>query len=124
MSIPVDTTRLATVLDDFGVGYLLSTSADGRVKVVTVEPSVDGDRLVVEHPGKGSTGNIAQNPIVTVLFPPGELRGYSLIVDGTAEVVDEVASITPTAAVLHRPAAHADGPTIPGSCAHDCQPIS
>jgi hypothetical protein len=123
MSIPVDVADLARALEDFGAGYLLSTSANGRVKAVTVEPEVTDGVLVVTGPGRGSTANIAANPTVTLLFPPREPGGFTLLVDGTAEVADEVAHVTPETAVLHRPAAHSDGPAAPDGCGHDCKPV-
>ncbi|WP_246355149.1 pyridoxamine 5'-phosphate oxidase family protein [Nocardioides ungokensis] len=113
MSIPVDVADLAKALTDFGAGYLLTSSAEGRVKAVTVEPGVEDGVVVVPGPGKGSTANIAVNPDVTLLFPPREHHGFTLLVDGTATVEggpDGTARITPATAVLHRPASHADGP--------------
>ena len=97
MSIPVDVADLAKALDDFGAGYLLTVSAEGRVKAVTVEPRVEDGVVVVPGPGKGSTANIAANPDVTVLFPPREHHGFTLLVDGTATVEggpDGIARIT------------------------------
>jgi hypothetical protein len=103
VSIPVDLADLPGVLEGFDLGYLLTT-ADGRVKVVAVDcQAVDG-LLLVAAPGRGSTANLATNPAVTLLFPPTEPPGFTLLVDGTAEVVGDVARVTPTSAVLHRPA--------------------
>ncbi|MFC4783404.1 pyridoxamine 5'-phosphate oxidase [Nocardioides sp. MAHUQ-72] len=123
MSIPVDVADLARALTDFGAGYLLTASPEGRVKAVTVEPEVVGGALVVPGPGRGSCGNVAANAAVTVLFPPVEARGFTLLVDGTAEVDGEDVRVTPSHAVLHRPASHADGPPAPGGCGHDCHPV-
>jgi len=123
MSIPVDVADLAKALTDFGAGYLLTASAEGRVKAVTVEPQVVDGALVVSGPGRGSSANVAANAAVTVLFPPLEQRGFTLLVDGTAEVVGDDVRVTPTGAVLHRPAAHADGPAAPDGCGHDCHPV-
>ena len=125
MSIPVDVADLAKALTDFGAGYLLTSSAEGRVKAVTVEPRVENGVVVVPGPGKGSTANIAVNPDVTLLFPPREHHGFTLLVDGTASVEggpDGTARITATTAVLHRPASHADGPAA-GACGQDCRPV-
>ena len=125
MSIPVDVADLANALADFGSGYLLTVSEQGRVKAVTVEPRVEGDVVVVPGPGKGSTANIAVNPEVTLLFPPREHHGFTLLVDGTATVEggpDGVARIRPATAVLHRPGSHADGPAA-GACGQDCRPV-
>src|SRR6476620_2621114 len=114
MSIPVDVADLAKALTDFGAGYLLTASAQGRVKAVTVEPEVRDGALVISGPGRGSCGNTTANPAVTVLFPPREPRGFTLRVDGTAAVDCEDVRVTPGSAVLHRPASHADGPPAPG----------
>lgn len=127
MSIPVEIGDLARARAGFGAGYLLTTSGDGRVKVVTVEPDVVDDVVLVAGPGGGTTRNVTANPQVTVLFPPPEPRGYSLIVDGSAEVVGGDVRVSPTGAVLHRPAAHADGPpageAAADGCGHDCRPV-
>ncbi len=86
MSIPVSVDRLAEALADFGAGYLLSASSAGRVKVVTVEPTVVDGALLVTSPGRGTVGNVAGNPQVTLAFPPTEPRGFTLLVDGIAEL--------------------------------------
>ena len=123
MSIPVDVANLAAALADFGAGYLLTARADGRVKAVTVEPEVVDGVLLVTGPGRGSSANIADNPAVTVLFPPTEPRGFTLLVDGTATLDGDDARVRPTSAVLHRPSAHSDGPPAPDGCGHDCKPV-
>lgn len=123
MSIPVEIADLATTLADHGPGYLLTTSGDGRVKAVTVEPVVGEAGLVVAAPGRGTSANIAANPSVTLLFPPLVPRGYTLLVDGTATAAGDDVRISPATAVLHRPAAHADGPPPPDGCGQDCRPV-
>jgi hypothetical protein len=124
MSIPVEVGDLGAALGDFGAGYLLTSSGTGSVKAVTVEPSVADGVVLVPAPGRGSLANVAANPIVTLLFPPLEQRGYTLLVDGTAETVGDDVRVNPTGAVLHRPASHADGPPPPDGCGHDCRPVS
>ncbi|GAB2763845.1 hypothetical protein GCM10027020_14980 [Nocardioides salsibiostraticola] len=123
MSIPVDVAKLEAALADFGAGYLLSTAAHGRVKAVTVEPRVMDGALIIAGPGGGSSRNIAENAQVTVLFPPLEARGYTLLIDGLATVEGDDARVVPSSAVLHRPADHSDGPGVPGGCGHDCGPV-
>ncbi|QYJ04139.1 hypothetical protein KUV85_00220 [Nocardioides panacisoli] len=122
MSIPVAIGDLAGALADFGSGYLLTTT-EGRVKVVTVDPELDGTDLVARGPGRGTLANLAANPAVTVVFPPAEPKGYTLLVDGTAAAEGEDVRVTPTTAVLHRPRSHADGPVPPDGCGHDCAPV-
>ena len=127
MSIPVEIADLKKALADFGAGYLLTTATHGRIKAVTVEPTVIDGALVITEPGGGSSRNIAENAQVTVLFPPLEKHGYTLLVDGTAVLSGEEARVTPVSAVLHRPASHGDGsgagPEGHESCGHDCQPV-
>ncbi|AIY18572.1 pyridoxamine 5'-phosphate oxidase [Pimelobacter simplex] len=124
MSIPVAPADLRQALADFDSGYLLSTSSP-QVKVVTVDPVADADgTLRISGPGRGTLRNVAENPAVTLVFPPRERHGYTLLVDGTAAASGESdVVVTATAAVLHRPAAHADGPLPPDGCGHDCAPV-
>jgi len=124
MSVPVAIGDLRAALEDFGAGYLLSSS-EGRVKAVTVEPEVADDGvLLVRDPGGGSRRNVGANPVVTLLFPPLQPRGYTLLVDGEAVVEGDDVRVTPSGAVLHRPASHADGPLEgQGGCGHDCAPV-
>jgi hypothetical protein len=130
MSIPVDVADLERALAAYGAGYLLTTSAQGTVKAVTVEPAVDGDVVLVRAPGGGTLRNLGANAAVTLLFPPLEPRGFTLLVDGTGAVDGEDVRVTPTGAVLHRPAMHADGPPPPyaagpaSDCGNDCAPVT
>jgi hypothetical protein len=130
MSIPVAVADLARALEEFAAGYLLTTTG-GTVKVVTVEPRLSDGVLLVEAPGRGTVANLAQNAAVTLVFAPLEPRGFTLLVDGTGEVAGDDVRVTPTGAVLHRPAMHADGPPPPLSageatdgCANDCAPVA
>ena len=122
MSIPVEIGDLKSALAAFGSGYLLTTS-DGRVKVVTVDPAYDDDGFRIAGPGRGTLANLAANDAVTLVFPPREPRGYTLLVDGRGAVEGEDVRVEPATAVLHRPASHADGPLPPDGCGHDCAPV-
>ena len=116
--------RLGEVLADHGPGYLLTASAEGNIKAVTVEPRLVGGVLRC-GPSRGSGANLAANPAATLLFPPPVERGYTLLVDGTAVADDDGIAFTPVSAVRHRPAAHADGAaTSSGDCGNDCAPVS
>jgi hypothetical protein len=123
MSIPVEVADLAKALEAFGAGYLLTNRA-GAVKVVTVEPTVTDGVVLVNGPGRGTLANLAENAAVTLVFPPREPRGFTLLVDGTAEVAGDNVRVTPATAVLHRPASHADGPPAPDGCGNDCAPVA
>lgn len=122
MSIPVEISALADALSDFGSGYLLTASAEGRVKVVTVDPVLEGGVLRCA-PSRGTARNLASGHAATLVFWPREPHGHSLLVDGTAVATDEAVVLTPESAVLHRPADHADGPVAGDGCGHDCAPL-
>lgn len=113
MTIPVPIGDVAALLGRYGSAYLLTTSPDGRTKVVAVDPVPHGPVLRVATPGRGSVANLATHPGVTVIWPPLEPHGFTLIVDGSAAADDAGLTVTPERATLHRPAAHADGPEAP-----------
>ncbi len=124
MSIPVPIDELAAALGDFDLAYLLSTGATG-VKVVSVAVSAGPEELVIPTPSGGTARNVADNPAVTVLCPPREPGGYSLIVDGTARPHGDGFAVTPARAVLHRPAADAAHPDPDATgCGQDCVPLA
>lgn len=120
MSTPVDLADLGRALDDAGAGYLLSTTG-AQVKAVSVEPTLREGVVRLPGPGRGSLRNVAANPTVTLLFPPRQPRGYTLLIDGTATADGEDLRVVPTHAVLHRPAEHAAVST--SACGHDCHPV-
>ncbi len=103
MSIPVDVADLEATLVDFGVGYLLSTDGEA-VKAVSAQPRLRDGVLLVRGPGRGSLRNAGTRAAVTLLFPPLEVPGYTLLVDGTAEVAGDDLHVRPVGAVLHKPA--------------------
>lgn len=129
MSIPVDIADLARALDAFGSGYLVTAGADGRVKVVTVDPRLEGELVHIDGPSRGSAANLATTPAATLVFAPTEPRGHTLLVDGTARAAGDGFRFTPVSAVLHRPGSHADGPPPPAfaddatDCENDCRPV-
>ncbi len=108
----------AAALDSGRDPYLLTVTPDlqphCRVVTVTWEP----DRVIVaprprDWPDTAARGHRR----VTLLWPPGEPGGYSLILDGEA-TGEEALAVTPTRVVLHRPGE----PAGPGgsSCGSDC----
>lgn len=103
MSIPVEIDALADTLVGFGAAYLLTVDAEGQVKVVSVAPRLEGGRLTCA-PSAGTARNLADNPHATLVFPPSRDGGMSLLVDGTATADEAGIALTPTSAVLHRPA--------------------
>jgi hypothetical protein len=123
MSIPVALEQLQNETRRFALApYLLTVGDDARPHAVAVAATWSGAALAMDV-GKRSASNAAARPQVSLLWPPNEPGGYSLIVDGTAalERGDGRIAVTPTRAVLHRPAATPEAAE-PG-CSADCVPI-
>lgn len=121
MSIPVPVERLREALAERGdAAYLLTVSDEARAHAVHAPVRWDGDVLVVEA-GKRTLANAAARPGVSLLAPVRSPGDYSLIIDGTAVVAGSEIRVTPTNAVLHRPAA---APDPASACGHDCVDLS
>ena len=126
MSVAVSLERLQEETSRYcSPAFLLTVNADGRPHSVALTASWSGDELVMA-PGNSSVANAAARPLVSLLWPPFEPGGYSLIVDGVVSSVssgDEPNSLTlrPTKAVLHRSAATSDPDR--GDCGSDCVPL-
>ena len=120
----VDFPRLAAALVDYRFAYLVTVDDDYRVHTVTVEPVLRDGVMAVGLIAGRTRRNIETRSEVTLLWPPSEAGGYSLIVDGRGaltETGDDTArlEVVPTRALLHR---NAD-PSTPGptaGCLHDC----
>jgi hypothetical protein len=124
MSVPVPFERLRAAVEERGTnGYLLTVSDDGTPHAVHVPVRWEDDAIVAEV-GKRSAANAAARPSISLLFPVRAEGDYSLIVDGTAVTAPgadgRVVRLTPTKAVLHRPAVVPDPSS---SCAADCVPL-
>jgi hypothetical protein len=122
VAVPLD--RLRAVLAERPPGaYLVTVSDDLRPHAVHVVPRWDGDALSAEV-GKRSAANAAVRPSVSFVHPVRAADDYSLIVDGSARVVRDGdlqrVLVTPTKAVLHRPAATPDAAS---TCGADCVPL-
>lgn len=104
MSIPVELGELAQTLERYPFVYLLTVGEQPRPHICAVPASIVDGVVVVQGAGRGSRERIGANPLVTLLGPPYEAGGHSLIVDGTATVTGDAVVIAPTWAVLHRPA--------------------
>lgn len=109
MSTQVKLDELASTLRDFDRAYLLTSGDDGvKVVGVTVVPAEDG--LLIPTGSKGTVRNLERSSRATLLCPPRDVSGMTLIVDGDAAPEGEGFRLRPTGAILHRPAAAA------GSC--------
>jgi hypothetical protein len=103
MSIAVALADLDLTLQSYPWGYLVTVSDQQRAHSLAVPTQyVDGVFAMVA--GRGTMANASARPNVTMVFPPASGTEYSLIVDGTARAFDDHVEVTPTSAVLHRPA--------------------
>lgn len=126
MSIPVPLERLrAAIAERGGRAYVLTVSDDGSPHAVHAPVRWDGDVLSVDV-GRRSAANVGVRPVASLLYPVRSDDDYSLIVDGTAAVAPgdggQRLLLTPTRAVLHRPAPSATA-TTGSSCDADCVPL-
>ena len=124
MSIPVAIDAVDKAMAERPYAYLLTVSDDGRPHAVAVTPRlVDG--VLRASIGRRSGLNASARPdAVSLVWPPAEVGGYSLIVDGSAIIEDETIAVTPTKGVLHRPAPADAGPVDDGACGSDCVPLT
>ncbi|MCK0113201.1 hypothetical protein MWU75_13720 [Ornithinimicrobium sp. F0845] len=107
MSIPVNLAELGEALGRHHTAYLLS-GRNGRPHVAQVFPQLVGNVLVIVEPGRTARRTVPELPEVTVMLPPQDAGGHTLIIDGDARIRDDGAlELTPTHAVLHRAAGHA-----------------
>ncbi|MEO7370347.1 MAG: pyridoxamine 5'-phosphate oxidase family protein [Ilumatobacteraceae bacterium] len=102
MSIAVALEDIAGKLDEYPWCYLVTTGED-RPHVLAVKPSLVEDGLRFET-GRSSRSNVVLNPLVVLMFPPQQLGGMSLLVDGEGAVDGDAVVVRPTWAVLHRSA--------------------
>ncbi|OBB07203.1 hypothetical protein A5662_09610 [Mycobacteriaceae bacterium 1482268.1] len=122
MSVKVDLDRLADVLGDFTVGYLITVGDDYRAHTVAVEPVLTDGRFDIGTVGRHTRENAASHGDVSILWPPRDSDGYSLIVDGRAHPSGDTLTVEPTRAVLHRKAKPDSAATSPDGL-HDCVPL-
>jgi hypothetical protein len=121
MSVKVDLDQLAVALADFTFAYLITVGDDHRAHTVAVDPIFTDGGLDVGPVGRSTRRNAESHRDVTLVWPPREAGGYTLIVDGAARLTDAELRIVPTGAVLHRPAK--PGASTASGCGDDCVPI-
>ncbi len=125
MSIAVSIDKLREEVARFGpTPYLLTVTEDARAHATAVTVDWQGEELVMGVGGRSSR-NAELHPNVSLLWPPFEPGGYSLISDGVARGLgDERMAFVPTKAVLHRPAPGQRASALEGDCSSDCVPLT
>lgn len=118
MSVKVDLDELAAKIGEYGFAYLVSVSTEGKSHVLAVTPDVVDGGVLLGGIGRHTLANVAGNPTATLVWPPTEAGGYSLLVDGIATSDPDAATVTvtPTKAILHRPAPGEDGKRVGNDC--------
>lgn len=107
MSIPVDPHELAATAETFGsTVYLLTSDDAGHPRVNQVDVAITDNRVSAVV-GRTASRNARARPGVTLLWPPVEDGGFTLLADGLAEVVgepgpDATLEVAISWAVLHR----------------------
>ncbi len=122
----VDLARLAELLPGYRFAYLITVDDDYGAHTTAVTPTYESGLLDVGPVGRHGRANLAHRRGVTLVWPPLEVDGYSLIVDGQAELPDEPADpvrVRPVRAKLHRPVFHANTERAVGGV-YDCVDIA
>ena len=127
VSIAVDLGQLRATIDTLDrAPYLLTVSDDGRAHSVAVAWQWHDDEITCAV-GNRTLANARGRPEVSLLWPPNDADGYSLIVDASVTATsgdgsgDNLVRLQPTRAVLHRPAP--EGATLAPGCGADCIPL-
>ena len=127
MSIPVEPADIGKQMEQFGTAaYVLTVRDDATPHIAHLDMRLDGDVLRCGA-SRSAAANVAQRPTISLLWPPYEPGGYSMIVDAEARTVDGAdgleLELRPTSGVLHRPAMPAT-PAANPDCGSDCAPLS
>ena len=126
MSIPVEPADIGKQMEQFGTAaYVLTVRDDATPHIAHLDMRLDGDVLRCGA-SRSAAANVAQRPTISLLWPPYEPGGYSMIVDAEARTVDGAdgleLELRPTSGVLHRPATPAT-PAANPNCSSDCAPL-
>ncbi|RAV18013.1 pyridoxamine 5'-phosphate oxidase family protein [Mycolicibacterium sp. GF69] len=122
MTVKVALDQLADTMAGFPFAYLITVGDDYRAHTVAVEPALRDGTLDVGAIGRHTRANLAGHRDVTLIWPPREPGGYTLIVDGIGTPTDDALTVEPTRAVLHRKATP-ESPSTSPDCLHDCVPL-
>lgn len=85
----------------------LAYARDGAAKiahVVVVEAGAEPDVLRCTGFGRALASDLETNPQLTLLWPAATNDAFSLLADGSGQIIDGVLLFSAESAVLHRPA--------------------
>jgi len=115
--------ELADAMEGYSFAYLMTVTKDGEAHAVAVQPQLRDGAVQLGGVGSRSRANIADRPNVSLVWPPSDFDGYSLIVNGVAVDGDSMVTVAPTRAVLHRPHDHDAHKAAGTGCGSDCVPL-
>lgn len=126
MSIPVEPGDIGNQMEQFGTAaYVLTVRENATPHIAHLDMRLDGDVLRCGA-SRSAAANVVSRPNISVLWPPYEPGGYSMIVDVEARTVDGAdgleLELRPISGVLHRPATPAT-PAANPNCSSDCAPL-
>lgn len=122
----VDVGAVAAHASEYGFAYLITINSHERVHTSVVHPEFSGDAVTVPGASDRARANAGAHPEVSVVWPPADATGYSLILDGTAtadghpDAPGAPLRIMPSRAILHRPATEPSAPGAADGCVQDC----
>jgi hypothetical protein len=120
MGKKVDLVRFAEALGDYPFGYLITVDDDFHAHTVAVEPVFADGVLHLGPAGEHTRANLDRHPRVSLVWPPVQPGGYSLMLDGRGELSDDAqVRVFPSKALLHRRAQPGSAAAATG-CLHDC----
>lgn len=127
------TTRLDDLTREIAtrpVAYILTASPDGELHSAQISASgpsaEESPTVTITRLGRTSLRNIADGSRISLMWPPSEPEGYTLIVNGDADPAASglgatgALDLTIGRAVLHRPGEVPPGSTV---CGSDCIPL-
>ncbi|HEY5223897.1 MAG TPA: hypothetical protein VIJ18_12725 [Microbacteriaceae bacterium] len=124
MGKSIDMESLADAVAAYGFAYLITVGDNAQIHTSAVNPVVADAALTIPGTSAHSRANADRNPNISLVWPPTEDGGYSLIVDGEARAStdssDGALRISPSRAVLHRPAARPGPAHADSTCLSDC----
>jgi hypothetical protein len=106
MSVEVAIDDLASTAEGYDFAYVITVSERQHAHIVAVRPRVVGRGQLVVEVGRTTVANAGERPNLTLVYPPVDSGGLSLVVDAVASSGPATGMLTleATHAVLHRPA--------------------
>ncbi|WP_308466553.1 hypothetical protein [Rathayibacter soli] len=124
MGKTIDMESLADTAAGYGFAYLITVGDNAQIHTSAVNPVIGDSAVMIPGTSAHSRTNAGQNPNISLVWPPAVDGGYSLIVDGEAhasgDASDGALQITPSRAVLHRPAPRPGPASADSTCRSDC----